>query len=134
MKKLILLSLMMLVCGKSFSQTDTKNKVVIDTSLAKKIAIDLVKGDECKEELKIVYKNISLLENKVLVKDSIINVQKNQITNFGKMVDGKEKLLNISNDNLKNTQRQLKKSKFNSTFYKLTTLALIGITGVILVK
>jgi hypothetical protein len=125
---------MMLVCGKSFSQTDTKNKVVIDTSLAKKIAIDLVKGDECKEELKIVYKNISLLENKVLVKDSIINVQKNQITNFGKMVDGKEKLLNISNDNLKNTQRQLKKSKFNSTFYKLTTLALIGITGVILVK
>jgi len=125
---------MMLVCGKSFSQTDTKNKVVIDTSLAKKIAIDLVKGDECKEELKIVYKNISLLENKVFVKDSIINVQKNQITNFGKMVDGKEKLLNISNDNLKNTQRQLKKSKFNSTFYKLTTLALIGITGVILVK
>jgi hypothetical protein len=125
---------MMLVCGKSFSQTDTKNKVVIDTSLAKKIAIDLVKGDECKEELKIVYKNISLLENKILVKDSIINVQKNQITNFGKMVDGKEKLLNISNDNLKNTQRQLKKSKFNSTFYKLTTLALIGITGVILVK
>jgi hypothetical protein len=124
----------MLVCGKSFSQTDTKNKVVIDTSLAKKIAIDLVKGDECKEELKIVYKNISLLENKVFVKDSIINVQKNQITNFGKMVDGKEKLLNISNDNLKNTQRQLKKSKFNSTFYKLTTLALIGITGVILVK
>jgi hypothetical protein len=124
----------MLVCGKSFSQTDTKNKVVIDTSLAKKIAIDLVKGDECKEELKIVYKNISLLENKVFVKDSIINVQKNQITNFGKMVDGKEKLLNISNDNLKNTQRQLKKSKFNSSFYKLTTLALIGITGVIIVK
>lgn len=125
---------MMLVCGKSFSQTDTKNKVVIDTSLAKKIAIDLVKGDECKEELKIVYKNISLLENKSLVKDSIINVQKNQILNLDKIVDGKEKLLNISNDNLKNTQRQLKKSKFNSTFYKLTTLALIGVTGVILVK
>lgn len=125
---------MMLLCGKSFSQKDTRSKVEIDTSLAKKIAIDLVKGDECKEELVIVYKNISLLENKSLVKDSIINVQKNQILNLDKIVDGKEKLLNISNDNLKNTQRQLKKSKFNSTFYKLTTLAFIGVTGFILVK
>ena len=36
---------MMLVCGSSISQTDINNKVQIDTSIAKKIGVDLVKGE-----------------------------------------------------------------------------------------
>lgn len=113
---------MMLLCGKGISQTDTKNKVVIDTSLARKIAIDLVKGDECKEELKLVYKNVSLLEKKVSVKDSIVSTQKNQIVNLNKMVEGKDKLLKISDESLSITKKELSKSKRNTFFYKLSTL------------
>lgn len=120
---------MMLVCGKSFSQTDTKNKVVIDTSTARKIAIDLIKGDECKEELKITKDNVLLLEKKVSLKDSIILINKNQITNFGKIVEGKDKLLKISDENLLNTKKELSKSKRNTFFYKLTTLVSIGALG-----
>ena len=125
---------MILVCGKSFSQTDTKNKVVIDTSIARKIAIDLVKGDECKQELKIVKENINLLNQKVSVKDSIINNQKNQIVNLNKMVDGKDKLIKISDENLNNTKKQLLKSKFSSTIFKITTIAFIGVAGVLLLN
>lgn len=125
---------MMLVCGKSFSQTDTKNKVVIDTSIARKIAIDLVKGDECKQELKIVKENINLLNQKVSFKDSIINNQKNQIVNLNKMVDGKDKLIKISDENLNNTKKQLLKSKFNTTIFKITTIVLVGVTGVLLLN
>lgn len=113
---------MMLLCGKGISQTDTKNKVVIDTSLARKIAIDLVKGDECKEELKLVYQNVSLLEKKVSVKDSIVSTQKNQIVNLNKMVEGKDKLLKISDESLSITKKELSKSKRNTFFYKLSTL------------
>jgi hypothetical protein len=125
---------MILACGKSFSQTDTKNKVVIDTSIARKIAVDLVKGDECKQELKIVKENINLLNQKVSVKDSIINNQKNQIVNLNKIVDGKDKLIKISDENLNNTKKQLLKSKFNSTIFKITTIAFIGVAGVLLLN
>jgi hypothetical protein len=124
----------MLICGKSFSQTDTKNKVVIDTSIARKIAIDLVKGDECKEELKIVNQNTKLLNDKLIVKDSIIENQKNQIVNFNKMVEGKDKLLEISEENLSSTKKQLRKSKINNFFWKATTVISIGFTGYFLFK
>lgn len=125
---------MMLVCGKIFSQKDTNSKVVIDTSIAKKIAIDLIKGDECKLELKITQENIKLLNNKISIKDSIINNQKNQIANFGKMVDGKDKLLQISNENLESVKKQLRKNKNNLLLWKLTTLATIGVSSFILLK
>lgn len=117
---------MMLVCGKSFSQTDTKNKVVIDTSIAKKIAIDLIKGDECKEELKITKNNVLLLEKKVSLKDSIIIGNKNHIVNLNKMVEGKDNLLKISEENLSNAKKELSKSKKNTFLYKLTTLISIS--------
>lgn len=125
---------MMLVCGKSISQTDTQNKVAIDTTIAKKIAIDLVKGDECKEELKITNNNILLLKEKIGVKDSIINTQKNQIFNFGKIVEGKDKLLQISDENLSNAKKQILKYKASNLLWKGSTLLTIGVVGFLLLK
>ena len=101
---------------------------------AKKIAIDLVKGDECKEELKITNNNISLLKEKLGVKDSIISAQKNQITNFGKMVEGKDNLLQISNENLSNAKKQISKYKATNLLWKGSTLLTIGVVGFLLLK
>lgn len=125
---------MMLVCGKGFSQTDIKSKVVIDTSIARKIAIDLVKGDECKEELKIVYKNIDLFKSKIVVKDSIIKNHKNQIVNLNKMVEGKDKLLQISDENLTNAKKEIKKNKAKTFFWKTATLVTMGFFSYYLIK
>lgn len=124
----------MLVCGKGFSQTDIKSKVVIDTSIARKIAIDLVKGDECKEELKIVYKNIDLFKSKIVVKDSIIKNHKNQIVNLNKMVEGKDKLLQISDENLTNAKKEIKKNKAKTFFWKTATLVTMGFFSYYLIK
>jgi hypothetical protein len=124
----------MLVCGKSFSQTDTKNKVVIDTAIAKKIAIDLLKGDECKQELKIVYKNTDLLNEKIIVKDSIIQNQKKQIDNFNKIILDKDKLLKISDENLSNTKKQLFSNQKNVLFYKITSIVSLTLLTIQIVK
>ena len=125
---------MMLVCGKSFSQTDTKNKVVIDTSIAKKIAIDLIKGDECKEELKIIKNNVLLLEKKVSLKDSIIIGNKKHINNLDKIVEGKDNLLKISEENLSTAKKQISKYKGNLFLWKTITLVTIGVSGFLILK
>ena len=125
---------MMLVCGKSFSQTDTKNKVVIDTSIAKKIAIDLIKGDECKEELKITKNNVLLLEKKVSLKDSIIIGNKKHINNLDKIVEGKDNLLKISEENLSSAKKQISKYKGNLFLWKTITLVTIGVSGFLILK
>lgn len=125
---------MMLVCGKSFSQTDTKNKVVIDTSIAKKIAIDLIKGDECKEELKITKNNVLLLEKKVSLKDSIIIGNKKHINNLDKIVEGKDNLLKISEENLSTAKKQISKYKGNLFLCKTITLVTIGVSGFLILK
>jgi hypothetical protein len=124
----------MLVCGKSFSQTDTKNKVVIDTSIAKKIAIDLIKGDECKEELKITKNNVLLLEKKVSLKDSIIIGNKKHIKNLDKIVEGKDNLLKISEENLSIAKKQISKYKGNLFLWKTITLVTIGVSGFLILK
>lgn len=125
---------MMLVCGKSFSQTDTKNKVVIDTSIAKKIAIDLIKGDDCKEELKITKSNVLLLEKKVSLKDSIIIGNKKHINNLDKIVEGKDNLLKISEENLSTAKKQISKYKGNLFLWKTITLVTIGVSGFLILK
>jgi hypothetical protein len=51
-----------------------QDTIKIPTPVAKQIVKDLVSGDGAKVELKLANENISLLEKKVVLKDSIINV------------------------------------------------------------
>jgi hypothetical protein len=125
---------MMLLCGKSFSQIGIQSKVTIDTTLAKKIAIDLVKGDECKVELEITKKNVLLLKEKHHIKDSMITNYKNQVDNLNKIVFGKDNLLEISQENLSNTKKQLYKSKKNTMLFQGTTLITIVLSAILILK
>jgi hypothetical protein len=125
---------MMLLCGKSFSQKDTQSKVTIDTIIAKKIAIDLVRGDECKVELEITKKNVLLLKEKHIIKDSIIGNYKKQLDNLNKIVFNKDNLLKISEENLLATKNQLSKSKKNTLIFQGTTLITIGISVLLILK
>ena len=71
---------MMLICGNVISQTGipksnskVSNLVTIDTLIARKIANDLVSGDFCRAEIKLVRSNLLLTKKEVTLKDSIIN-------------------------------------------------------------
>lgn len=125
---------MMLLCGKSFSQKDIQSKVTIDTIIAKKIAIDLVRGDECKLELEITKKNVLLLQEKHIIKDSIIGNYKKQVDNLNKIVFSKDNLLEISEENLLATKNQLSKSKKNTLLFQGTTLIAITLSALLILK
>ena len=70
LKTLIVLLLLSLT---SFSQKDT-NKICLSYSIAKLIAIDLVKGDSAVAELKITNKLIWQLNKKISTQDSIVTL------------------------------------------------------------
>jgi hypothetical protein len=125
---------MVMLSGKSISQTVTNNKVVIDVELAKKIANDLVSGDVCKAKLKLTESNISLLEKKVIVKDSVINVLEKQKSNLDLVISYKDDVISKQEEISKSYKKELRKSKTATFIYKLFAYVGIASTGYLLIK
>ena len=105
------------------AQQDT---IKLPTYVAKQIVKDLISGDSAKAELKLCNENVTLLEKKVTLKDSIISghVQK------GIMYEER-----IKNEQLKFDAQQLwvdqlrkdnKKLKVKLRFLQITGTAIVG--------
>lgn len=135
----ILLILTILICGSVFSQTDTKSKnktekqktVCIDTIVAKKIAQDLISGDVCKEEIKLVKENLNLTEKKVILKDSIISGLETQKKNLNEIISEKDKQYKLQEEISKTFKKDLSKQKRTTFFYKFLSLLGIASTGIL---
>ena len=138
----ILLGLMMLICGNAISQTGTqtkdnkenKNLIRIDTIIAKKIANDLVSGDVCKEEIKLVKENLSLTEKKVVVKDSIIKGLEEQKFNLYAIISEKVKQFQLQKDISDSFRKDLSKQKRTTFKYKALSLLGIASTGILILR
>jgi hypothetical protein len=119
----------MLVCGKSISQTDIqKNSLVcIDTTIARRIAIDLVAGDVCKEELTLVKSNLMLTQYKVTLKDSIINKMEEKEYDLNNIISLKNDMFSKQEEISKTLQRELTSQKATSWLYKI--LSLLGVVS-----
>jgi hypothetical protein len=111
--------------GKSISQNDT-TKVVITTTIAKKIATDLVAGDFCKKKVDFLELNIKELEKKVVVKDSMIFNREFKITNLNSIISKKDEMFTMQEEISKTYLKDLRKSKRTTFFYKI--FAFIGVT------
>ena len=130
---------MMLVCGKSISQTVTQkksyplqtqeNKVAIDIIIARLIANDLVSGDVCKEEIKLVRSNLDLTKKEVVLKDSIINTLGKQKEALNLIISKKDEMF-IKQEEISNTyKKELSKQKRTTFLYKfLSVLGLLSTT------
>jgi len=130
---------MMLVCGKSISQTVTQkksyplqtqeNKVAIDIIIARLIANDLVSGDVCKEEIKLVRSNLDLTKKEVVLKDSIINTLGKQKEALNLIITKKDEMF-IKQEEISNTyKKELSKQKRTTFLYKfLSVLGLLSTT------
>jgi len=126
---------MMLVCGRSISQTDTQksNLVCIDTTIARRIAIDLVAGDFCKEELQLVKTNLTLSEYKVKLKDSIIGKMEEREYDLNAIISKKDDMYSKQEEISKTLQKELRKQKGTSFIYKFLSLLGIASTSYLLI-
>jgi hypothetical protein len=134
----------MLVCGRSISQTVTlqklpipqkqENSVVIDTTIAILIAKDLVSGDVCKAEIKLVRSNLALTKKEVVFKDSIINTLGTQKEKLNLIISKKDEMFSKQEEISNTYKKALSKQKTTTFLYKLLSLLGIVSTTLLIVK
>ena len=121
-----------------FSQpgTPTNSEVkCFPISIVKLITKDLIIGDSAKNLLKITERQLLETENKIILKDSVINSYINKENNYKLIINGERTKFETLEDFNKNLQLSLKKSKFKTKLTSTISITIIGIlTGLILIK
>lgn len=106
-----------------FSQTVTKpNQIKLPSSTSKLIIKDLIQGDNNKQELILTNQKIKLLEDKIILKDSIICNLDYKIENLNKISSTQQEKIKLIEQLNKNLEKDLKKSK--------RTTKLVGVLGI----
>lgn len=98
--------------------------------MARLVIKDLITGDSFKKELSLITTKYSLLENKVILKDSVINNLNFQINNFNSILATKSSQIEFTESLNKKLKLELKKQKLKTKL--LGGAGLITIGGVIL--
>ena len=87
-KKLRLLVVLITMSLATFSQRGTNNKVhCFPDSIAKQIAIDLIKGDSAKVELAKTNILVNQLEEKSKTNDRLVTMYVNKVSNYASQID-----------------------------------------------
>ena len=115
MKKLGLLIILMMTSFISFSQNDIDTlSIRLEKPVAKLVIKDLITGDEAKEELGLSVKKFQLLEQKIVLKDSVIFSLNTKIDNVRSIVMTKDDQLNLSQELTARLEKDLKKQKLKN--------------------
>ena len=101
----------------SFSQTVT-DKICFSHDKAKSIAIDLTRGDSAIAELKITNKLVYQLNEKIDVKDSIINIYSSKEVNYLKQVTEYEKIVTVQDTIIKGLEQDINTLTIKNTNLK----------------
>ncbi len=125
--KLMLLITLMTTSLKGFSQSATDStSIQLKKPIARLVIKDLIKGDGAKGELALTLGKIKILEQKIILKDSVIFNLNSQVGNFNSILSTKTDQLYLSQELSKRLQTDLKKQKFKN---KLTAGA--GVVAVV---
>ena len=132
MKKLIVLIFISMMSLNSFSQNVIDStSIQLKKSIARRVIKDLIIGDSFKKELNLTSTKYALLENKVVLKDSIINNLNFQVNNFNNILSTKKSQLKFTEELNEKLRVDLKKQKLKNKILGGTGLIAIG--GVILI-
>jgi len=134
MRKLIMLILLGMMSLNGFSQNVIDStSIQLKKPIVRLVIKDLITGDSFKQELSLINTKYSLLKNKIILKDSVINNLNFQINNFNSILDTKGSQLILSQQLNEKLKLEVKKQKFKN---KLTAGAgvVAVLAAVLLVK
>ena len=133
MKKLIVLTVLLLTSLSSFSQTDT-TKVQIKVPVAKLVIKDILKGDGCIEELKLTQDKVIKLEARETQKDTIISLLESKDKNSQFIINTQKDQLQLSKELSEQLHKELKGQRTKTFLWKVGTFAGILTTSYLLIK
>lgn len=87
---------------------------------------DLLRGDSAIAQLTMVNYQVYQLENKIGYQDSIIRNFKSKEENFNILLEGEKRKNEILNQEIKSTQKELRKVKTKKTFTQVISAAIIA--------
>ena len=132
---------MVILSLSSFSQTDTTNvlvldttKVTISTKVARLIAQDLVRYDGLKLEIVELYKKDSLKTQVITLKDSQIDLFKQKIGNLELVINMKDEQFGLERQKSESLLKELKGQRTKTFFYKVGSFLGIIMTSLYLLK
>ena len=136
MKKLILLTLTLLLSLKSFSQQDTiKDSIVsIKVPIVRLVIKDLINGDGAKEQLTQVNSLLELEKNKTELRTKEIEILTTKVVNLEKNDLFQAGQLNTASELSKELHKELKAEKRKSFFYKVGTGVGVVLTAILLLR
>jgi len=127
MKKLLLLIPLLLASSPSFSQTATDTSlVVLPEPIARAVIKELLLGDANKKELDATIIKLSLVEQKVIVKDSVILNLEKQIENFISADKERKEQLDKFDKLTLQLQTDLKKEKASKKLFQASSGLLLA--------
>ena len=132
MRKLIMLILIGMMSLNSFSQNVIDStSIQLKKPIVRLVIKDLITGDSFKKELSLITTKYSLLENKVVLKDSVINNLNFQINNFNSILNTKGSQLEFTKQLNDKLRLEIKKQRIKNKI--LGGAGLIALGGVILI-
>jgi len=133
MKKSLMLIFLMMMSWNCFSQTATSNNSIqLEKTVVKFVIKDLILGDGFKEELFLTDNKIQLLNQKIILKDSIILSLTSKNDNFETILFSKQNQLDLSQELSKKLQTDLKKQKAKTKLMGGAGILLAGAAVLIL--
>ena len=127
--KLMPLMILMMMSLKSFSQNDTvPSSIQLQKPIAKLVIKDLISGDGAKEELLLNIDKIKLLEDKIILKDSVIFNLKDQIGNFNSILNTKSDQLTLSKKLSERLETDLKKQQLKTKLMGGAGIVAVAVT------
>jgi len=127
--KLILWILLITINLKSFSQTAIDSTTIqFKEPIVRLIIKDLIKGDGAKQKVQLFGDKINILNQKLVLKDSIILNLNSQILNNKSLFLTKTKQLEISQNLSLRLEQDLKKQKLKTKIFQYGSgITLVGI-------
>lgn len=121
-RNLMLLILLVTLSFKSFSQTDIvkdSTKIQLTKPIAKLVVKDLVSGDQLIKEFKVLENTLEATNLKLSTQSALVGNLNNQIVNYKSILLKKDDQFNTQNQLQADLEAALKKSKRQTTIYKI---------------
>ena len=125
-----MLIVLIIVSFKSSSQIDT-TKILLEEQIARLVIKDLIDGDGAKEELAITQEKVSLLNQKIDLKDSVIKYKALQISIWDAVMMKKDSQLVSAKEMIKIMEKDLQKQETKTKLAIFGTIIVLVVTTIL---